>query len=127
MPLSTDLIDIALDEDGDLEIDASNGVRFVAGLEGVEHLCRIAVQTFKGEWFADLELGVDWFGLILGNPFNENVIRSEIRRVLLTVPNVTDVLAVIPTFDRATRTLNIQWQTRTVWGDSSVDSLAQVI
>ena len=125
--LETDPVDFALDADGDLDIVVATGLRFVSGLEGVEQLCRIAVQTFKGEWFADLDLGVDWFGLILGKPFNENTIRSELRRVLLTVPNVTDVLAVVPTFNRATRTLDISWQTRTVWGDSVVDSLTQVI
>jgi hypothetical protein len=125
--LETDPVDIALDADGDLEIDPLNGLAFVAGLEGVEQLCRIAVQMFMGEWFADLDEGVDWFGKILGQRFNENVIRAEIRRVLLMVPNVTEVLAVLPSFDRATRVCDIKWQTRTVWGDTSVDSLAQVV
>ncbi len=125
--LETDPVDIALDDDGDLLVDVTNGLAFVSGLEGVAQLCRIALLTFMGEWFADLDEGIDWFGLILGRPFNVNVIRGEFRRVLFTVPNVTDVLAVLPTFDRATRICSIQWQTRTTWGDTTLDTLTQVI
>lgn len=125
--LEIDPVDIALDIDGDLEIDPTTGLRLVAGLEGVEQLCRIATSTFMGEVFTDLKEGLDWYGLILGKAFRENIIRAEFRRVLLAVPNVTEVVAVIPTFTRTTRVLEVKWQTRTVWGDSSVDTLAQVI
>lgn len=125
--LETDPVDIALDVNGDIEIDPSTGLRMASGLEGVEQLCRVATSTFMGEVFTDLKEGLDWYGLILGKPFRENVIRAEFRRVLLTVPNVTEVVAVLPTFNRATRVMEVKWQTRTVWGDSSVDTLTQVV
>ncbi len=121
--LETDPVDIALDSNDDLDVN----FHLISGLEGVAQLCRIAVQTFMTEWFANLDEGVDWFGLILGKPFNENVVRAELRRVLLTVPNVTEVLAVLPAFNSSTRVLTIRWQTRTVWGDTPVDTLTQVV
>jgi hypothetical protein len=125
--LETDPLDIALDDDGDLDVLRAAATDLVAGLEGIAQLCRIAVLTFMGEWFANLDEGVDYFGLILGQPFRENVIRAEFRRVLLTVPGVTEVLSVVTTFDAATRVLSVNWRTRTVFGDTPVDTLTQVV
>src|SRR4051812_26574725 len=104
----------------------TDDLQFVAGIDGVAQLCRIAVQMFAGEWFADLDQGIRYWDAILGNSpeLARTVALSEFRDTLLTVPGVLAVTRLEVKFsDAGRRTLTVTWQVRTASGDTPADTL----
>jgi hypothetical protein len=128
--LATDPLDLLLDADGDLAIEDGDFV-FARGLEGITQLCRTRLQTFRGEWFADLTEGVPYLErdgvtaaeALLGQKFNEVKARAAFRDVLLSTPGVLEVTSMTVTFDGTTRTLTVSWRVRTELGDTDLDTL----
>ncbi len=130
--LLTDPLDIALGDDGDMALGDDGGPYLTSGLAGVAQLCRIALLLFRGEWFQDLDAGVPWMAnavvseeqAVLGQPPNEDAVRAVVRDTLLAVPGVLAVTTLTTSFAAATRTLTITWAVRTVFGDTTPDTLA---
>ena len=128
-PLATEPVCLALTDTGDAEIP----LRLISGVEAAAQGCRERMRAVKGEWFRDLNLGVPWFEndkvsasrAIMGQRFDERLVRAEVRRALLDDPTgvVTSVLRLDVSFSTATRTMSIRWQVRCIFGDTAVDSL----
>lgn len=98
---------------GDLELDdADADQEFVAGMEGIASDVKARWQQVKGEWFLDLEEGVDWFGLVFVKHPNLHAIREEFIRVALTAPGCAEVVQFDPVLDSATRTLSATYALR---------------
>lgn len=125
--LSTDPIDWQLDDDGDLVIP----IRYTSNLAGVKQAIRIRVLAVRGEWFANLDSGVRYFpndtvaarDALLGQRFNRERALAEFRNAIASAPGVSEILELVVDFERSTRVLTVRWRTRTVWGDTLVDSL----
>lgn len=124
-PLATDVVDLLLGRDNDL-VFADGDFQFVRGVDGVAQLCRIAVQMFAGEWFLDLDLGIPYWDLILGqNPdVADLAARASFREALLGVPGVLRIIFLDVNFDGDTRQLTVSWQVSTAVGDTSSDTLS---
>jgi hypothetical protein len=118
--LITDPLDLALDADGDILIDA-DGLHFVSGLEGVAQLCRIALQLFKEEWFLNQDAGMPWFQEILGEKFNEALVRQRVSETLLKVTGVIAITSLKITFSNPA--LKITYSVQTEFGDTEPDTL----
>lgn len=124
--ISTDPIDIGLDADDDLDIE--NGGRLVSGPEGVAQAIKYAVHLFKGEWFADQEVGIPWgpnsvvteAEAILGNRPDERRTRDEVRKMIAAVPGVANIEDVSFDFNPRTRRLALRWAVRTVFDDTVI-------
>lgn len=101
-----DRIDWKLDSYGDLIIP----IEYVSGVEAVAQMLRIRIQRVKGEWFADLDAGVDWYGVILGQRYNSEAVRSEFRKAILGTPGAANILALNVGFDRASRNLTVSYR-----------------
>lgn len=110
----TDPVDLLLDDEGDLVL--TSGLVFSTGLNAVAQGIRIRIQSFRGEWFLDLDHGVPYYQDLLGQKFNEVKARAAFRTAIITAPGVTELLSLIVTFDRPTRALNVAWKTRTDFG-----------
>lgn len=124
MALESERLDLKLDINGDLEVPGS-GPSWAAGLDGVVQLCRIAMQQFEGEWFADLDYGVPWFQDILGGkPTAANIerARNAFRAALVSVPGVLRVETLTLNFTGPIRTLDVRWQVQTIFGDSNIEA-----
>ena len=113
-----DPLDLLRDDQGDVVIP----LQFARGVEGVKQLCQLAVLLVKGEWFLDLDAGVDYFGKLLGQKFDAVTARAEFRTALVAVPGVAAVELLEATFDSSTRTLNVNWRVRTIFGPTVADS-----
>lgn len=125
-----EILDVAVDENGDMEVP----IRFVSGLEGVVQLMRIAVKMFKDELFTNQDVGVEWLpsedqdapgavleqDAILGERFNEAKMRAALRREILAVPAITEILLFLVNYEGETRMCNVQVQARTLFGDTPV-------
>jgi hypothetical protein len=125
MTLSTDRIDLKLTADGDLYITPNGDIEWTTGLDAVAQAIRIAVQTHKGEVFYDLEEGVPYFDregvspgeALLGGKFDEAYALSVFGRVIRSVDDVLNVLALTASFNGETRTLSIAGVVSTSFGD----------
>lgn len=130
LPLSGQPRDLLLGPDNDL-VFGPTGPSWVSGIDGVTQSCRIAVQMFKGEWFADLDLGVAYFE---NDDRTEGILgvkpklaiaraRNDYHRVLSSVRGVLEVKRLDVSFVGPTRTLFVQWVVRTASGDTVLDSI----
>ena len=128
--LSTDPIDLLLDQDGDLVITGGR-LQFSTGLTAVVQGIRIRLLTFRGEWFLDLDHGipylendsVDASEAILGQKFNEAKARAAFRDMILSAPGVVEILGLAVKFNRGTRQLDVAFRVRTEFGDSELETL----
>lgn len=117
---STDPIDLALDDAGDLAIP----LRFTTGTEAVAQGIRVRLGNFKGEWFLDLDDGMPWFQSILGERFREAEIREYFREAIAGAPGVTSIVSLEFAFSAQLRSLDVSWEVVTVFGDTVSDALA---
>ncbi|MGN6108540.1 MAG: hypothetical protein ACTHU0_25770 [Kofleriaceae bacterium] len=116
--------DLLLGDDNDLVI--TTDLVWARGMDAIVQQCRIALQMLRDEWFLDLDEGIPyWDGILGAKPaIAVALARDEFRRALLAVDGVRDVTRLDVVFDRRTRTLRVDWQVRTVFGESPVDTLA---
>lgn len=80
---------LKIDENGDFVMENGSFV-MVEGDEQLAQEVRIAIQTNRGEWFLDLDEGLDREPIFAKN-FNENNARSSIIESLM---NTSEPLAV---------------------------------
>lgn len=108
--------DLLLGTDNDLTT-VNGDLVLSSEADAVAQACRNRCLFFKGEWFADEDVGLLSFTDMLGkkNP-NLNVIRSAFRTALLGVPGVDSVESVQVEID-ANRNCNVTWR---VIADSGV-------
>ncbi len=109
--------DLLLDSDGDLDITGGR-LSFTSGASGVAQAIKIRLQSFKGEWFADLESGLPYFESILVKNPNLAAVREYVRQAIISTPFVQSISSLELDFDRAARALTIDW--RVVASDATV-------
>lgn len=105
--LEADPVTLKLTSTGDLDII---NFGFDSGLTAVKNGIQARLELVAGEWFADLDLGVDYFGAIFGKAYTEIGARSEITDALLDTPGVSEVTSLELTVDDMARTLTIDWE-----------------
>lgn len=88
--------------DGDQEFDV--------GVAGIASDLKAAWSVIKGEWFLNLDDGVDYYGLVFVKNPDLGAIRQDFIRVALTVPGVVQVPTFEPVVDAATRTLSASYE-----------------
>lgn len=128
MSLETDPKDFKLDANGDLDI--GDDVSFVSGLDAVVQSTKLAMSLIRGELRSDLDAGIPYLerdnvpaeDAILGQKFDEARVLTIFREALLEVPDVTEIIELNVSLS-ATRTLTVSWRTRTVFGDTDLDTL----
>jgi len=127
--LETNPVCFARDLNNDLEFP----LRLVSGLEAVAIGIRTRLLLFAGEWFLDLDAGVEYLptedgaipesAAILGQRFDPVKARTSFLREILSTPGVVDVPILRLSFDGPTRVLSITWVARTRFGDTEPDTL----
>jgi len=130
LPITGQPRDLLLGPDNDLVMTAT-GLSWVTGVAAVAQSCRIAVQMFKAEWFADLELGIAYFENddrtegILGVKPKIAILRArnDYHRMLSAVVGVLEIKKLEVTYVNTTRTLVISWIVRTAEGDTVLDTI----
>ncbi len=116
-------IGLALTADGDIEIlTAANGdgLRLTAGLEAVTDNVRSMIRLFKGEWFADTELGVTYWEDILGQQYDESRVLTAFRSAIFQVPHVLRIERLSSSFDSTSRTLTVYLEVITEFGNATI-------
>lgn len=73
----------------------------------------IRLRTFKGEWFLDQDLGVDYFGQILGKNRNKATVDAIIQAEILQEREVLQLDEYNSTYNNSLRKLDIAFKART--------------
>ncbi len=120
--LSTDPIDLLLTASGDLFV-GPQGCAFSSGKTGVAQALRISVLLFVNELFLNLDAGMDW-DAVLGEKFNEDLIRTNLTAVILASPGVASINSLLISLDDTTRQLSISYSVQAEFGDTVADTLA---
>jgi hypothetical protein len=94
---------------GDLEL--TNGrLTFVRGREEKAQKIRNKLGLAVGEWFLDTREGVPWFGLVLGQKPDLEIIKRLVTETILSTPGMSDVPEMGATFDGVTREAACTWR-----------------
>ena len=83
----------------------------------------IRLRTFRGEWFLDENLGIDYFGQILGKNRNKSTVDTIIQSEILQEQEVLQLAEYNSVYDNALRKLNISFKARTLDGFYAVVDL----
>jgi hypothetical protein len=81
------LEDLALGEDGDLELEAGDLV-LVEGNDAIASSLAARLQFFRGEWFLDTAVGVPYFEVLLRKNPDLAVVREVLRTEALGTTGV---------------------------------------
>ncbi len=101
-------IDIALGTDDEL-LFVEGDLVFTTGVGATAQQCQLALLSFRGEWFANLESGTPWYEDVLGQKFVETRVRGMVRDALLAVDTVASIEDLEILFDGSTREVTISW------------------
>lgn len=83
-------ISLRLDENNDLAIENGNFV-LISGTESIDQNIKTRLQTFLGEWFLNVLIGVPWKQLIFKKPFNVTVSGAILKRIIFQTRGVLKI------------------------------------
>jgi len=111
---------LAFQASNDLTLDETGNLHLVYDAEAVGQHARQRLMFFKGEWFLDAGVGVDWFGQVLGFAQSRiQVAEAIIKKVILQTPGVTALEGVSTSYDRAVRGVRVSGiQVATIFDES---------
>lgn len=112
----------ALTEDGDLLIE-NNQIKMVADNELLRQKIKTVLQTNIGEWFLNLNEGID-FSNLLGKYKGEEVIRNEIIEGLSQIDSSLYLEEFSCDFDRINRKLTVKFKAKNESGEELEEVLA---
>lgn len=112
------------DGSNDLFLDSNNNIAIYKDQINVcKQLCQNYTQTFLSEVFTDNTLGLDWFGIMFNEFVSLNDKILELKRVLLTVPYVLDIISVQYSQDKTTSTATFEVDVLTEFGTINLDDI----
>ncbi len=106
-----------LGSDGDL---VTRGKMFLSGREAIAQTIVTRLKLFLGEYFRDVNDGTPWFQNILGKFENINAVEALLRNRIARSPGVVRLLSFNMQFDLETRSLSIQTQVLTKYGEQDI-------
>ena len=109
------MLDLALDTNHDLLVSGIDLV-LVDGSEQVRQQLLIKLKLWRGEWFLDTEFGTPYLQQILGKQLTMSGAIVALRKSIMEVQGVTQITSFDYQFDRATRTIKIQFTVNTPYG-----------
>jgi len=114
-------MDIKLNsETGDVLLSTTNTITTpvftTTTSENLAQRLKIRLQTFKGEWFLDGTIGIDYFNQIAGKNRSKAAVDAIIQAEILKENEVLQITAYSSVVDKTTRKITIQFTVRTVDG-----------
>lgn len=114
-------MDIKLnDETGDVLLSTTNTITTPTFTpttsENLAQRLKIRLQTFKGEWFLDGTIGIDYFNQIAGKNRSKAAVDAIIQAEILKEQEVLQITAYSSVVDKTTRKITIQFTVRTIDG-----------
>lgn len=106
------VLDLLLDDDDELVV-RNGDWQFAVDGPAIKQGIKIRLRTFEGEWFLDLEIGIDYWNIVLVKNPSLVLVREVFRRALAAAPGVAEVLQLNVAYVTNTpRTVRVDWRVR---------------
>lgn len=105
----------ALDSNGDVIIE-NNRIKMIDGNELIRQKVQTVIGTNKGEWFLNIDEGID-FNNLLGKKKDDEIIRNEIIQGLQQVDSSFVLETFNCDFDRKNRKLTVNFKAKNSDGE----------
>lgn len=99
--------ELALDGEGDLQVDSQGRLVVVDGAAAVAQRIQVRLRTLRGEWVFDQTLGTPLFGAIVGGRPNLEVVRTILSQRIAQTEGVERIIRLDLSFSRSTRALTV--------------------
>lgn len=109
------MIDIALSSNHDLDT-SSLDLKLVDKAEQVRQQLLIKLKLWRGEWFLDTEFGTPYLQQILGKQLTLSGALAALRKSILEVEGVRQILSFSYSFSKSTRKLTVDFTADTPYG-----------
>lgn len=109
------MLDIALTTFHDIDT-SSLDLKLVDKAEQVRQQLLIKLKLWRGEWFLDTEFGTPYLQQILGKQLTLSGALAALRKSILEVEGVRQILSFSYTFSNATRKLTVNFTADTPYG-----------
>lgn len=111
------MLDIQLTPDPEFDLDVSTmDLTLIAGAEQVRQQLEIKLQLWTGEWFLDTEFGTPYMQKILGKQLTMSGAIVAIRKSIMEVKDVRQILEFVYQFDNENRRLRVAFSADTPYG-----------
>ena len=101
-------MNLKLDSTGDIDV-TNNELSFIEGSEEIQQLVSQRLQTFMGEWFLDITIGLPYYQHILTKRVNPTVVNAVIVREIITTDGFKELTAFQMDYDESTRKLEVDF------------------
>ena len=110
---------------GDLALTADGSqIRFTeTTVDTLEQRIRTRLQTFRGEWYLNEDLGVPYFGEVMVKNPDVDRVRSLLMTELAAVPGVGQILSFVVNFERGDRVFTVNFKCRSTDGETVEGSI----
>lgn len=115
------MIDLYLNDDGDLTLDSNQELQTVTGGSEVAQAAAILLRTHKGEYFLDQDFGIDYMGQVLTKPFRKASAERHIRAELMKIAGLQAVLDISITPDYENRRLLGYIEIQSIYGTETIE------
>ena len=116
------MIGISIQPHNDIHLDATGNLVMARDAEAVAQHLRQRLKFWRGEWFLDGSVGVDWLRFALGQaPSAIAIAEAQIKRAILATPGVREILEIDVIYDRASRGLIVRRCVVETTFDASID------
>ena len=102
-------MNISLDSNNDIAI-VDGGLPLVTGIEETRQLLKQTLQSFRGDWFLNLDLGLPYFQTILRKSTTVSAIENIYLEAIASVKGVLDIDTFNLSFNPATREADITFR-----------------
>lgn len=109
------MLDIALTTSYDLDT-SSLDLKLVDKAEQVHQQLLIKLKLWRGEWFLDTEFGTPYLQQILGKQLTLSGALAALRKSILEVEGVRQILSFSYSFSNSTRKLTVEFTADTPYG-----------
>lgn len=104
-----------MDSTGDVAV-VNNKIPMVSGASLVQQKVQNVLSTNKGEWFLNLNEGID-FDNVLGKGVTEDLVRYEIEQVLLQIDSTFTITEFSCEIDSRSRKVKAKFKAQTNSGE----------
>lgn len=115
------MLDIALSSNHDLDT-SSLDLKLVDKAAQVRQQLLIKLKLWRGEWFLDTEFGTPYLQQILGKQLTLSGALAALRKSILEVEGVRQILSFSYKFNNSTRKLEVEFTADTPYGIVEVNT-----
>lgn len=115
------MLDIALSSNHDLDT-SSLDLKLVDKAEQVRQQLLIKLKLWRGEWFLNTEFGTPYLQQILGKQLTLSGALAALRKSILEVEGVRQILSFSYKFNNSTRKLEVEFTADTPYGIVEVNT-----